>query len=153
MKIFNKEYIKSFETDELDGCLYDYLGIDLENHECEDDDEFDFVVIGAPKGESQPIELNKLRKIVDDLIEKGCTHVEIANHFDHRTFIIDGVKFYPANSADYEQSLEFKKQVLIQRKMSIEQSAKDAIKPLDNDIQELINEQKKLKKKNNDKAK
>lgn len=142
-KLFNKKYLKSIETDDLKYELYDWLGIDIDN----DEPIPDFTIIyangkGYTLNEGYPINIHELKKMVNELIELGCTHIEISNHIDHRTYLIDGINFYDADNDDYKQALETKKQVLIEKKRKIEETLKANIGVIEKEINEIIEEQK-----------
>lgn len=97
-----KRLIESTEISEIDFDLYDEFGVDTEK-----DDEL--VLISPPRNhwgaEGYPINIDRVIKHLQDLKDKGATHVEMDYHCDHIGYEIDGYEYLPATDKDVEEHI------------------------------------------------
>ena len=96
-----KEVIVNVEHSELDFILHSDFGFDYETHS-------DFVELlkGNPDVTNEPIKIDRLIESLQELKEKGSTHVALNYHTDHIGYEMTGYKIYLATEEqikDYEE--------------------------------------------------
>lgn len=133
-----KEYLKEIETGELDFILYDMIfGKEWENMKRERN-----IVVGRDKynstwgGESIPIPISMVRKILDQLEKKGSDFVEIMHHTDHISYVFNGMKITKATEKECQKENEKEKK---KKEIELEVNKLEAAKRI------LINQYEKIK--------
>jgi hypothetical protein len=84
-----KEVIGDIEHSEIDFLIRDELGYDYEN-----DQELVEIEIGNGDVRNEPISIDTLIKSLQELKEKGSTHVSLDYHCDHIGYEMTGYKIY-----------------------------------------------------------
>ncbi len=123
--IIEYQYIKEIEIDEIDFILDDELKIDSNM----ESDEIDNINTGNEipswAGESHPINIDRVIKILKKLKQKNkCKYVEIAYHTDHIGYIFSGLNIIKHSESDLKgkKLLEYKNKIFnksINKKISI----------------------------------
>jgi len=99
----------------------------------------EIIEIDPPKwggGDPSPIQIEEVMKILQDLKEEGCSHVEIDWHCDHLEYEFYGYEIRKATPEEMEA--ETKRQIVATNRMKRDhiQKLKDEIKKLEDGIQE-----------------
>jgi len=98
------KYTKEVELSEIDFDLYEEaLGKNWED----DKVEITKTAGGSWEGESYPININKVINILNELKEKGSSHVEIMYHCDHIGYVFNGAEIRRANDTEVLEHLKY----------------------------------------------
>jgi hypothetical protein len=84
-----KEVIANVEHSELEFILYSDFGFDYDTHS-----EFVELLKGNPDVTNEPIKIDRLIESLQELKEKGSTHVALDYHTDHIGYEMTGYKIY-----------------------------------------------------------
>lgn len=101
-----KEVVKNKEHSEIDFLLQKEFGFDYDIH-----NELVEIRVGNADVIKQPINVDMLIKSLQDLKDKGTTHVSIDYHCDHIGYEMTGYKIYHSTEEqirDYEEKLKKK---------------------------------------------
>lgn len=128
--ILHYKYIQEIESDEL----HIYCKFFTEDEM--DEDYPQTIREGDSRwgGECAPIKINEVIKILNDMKEKGATHVEIDYHVDHRSYIFNGVEIRKATEKECSDTLKKLKEIQQQKKKEQIEKYKREIDKLENEI-------------------
>jgi hypothetical protein len=99
-----KEVIDDVEHSEIDFLIREEFGFDYDVHS-----EFVELEVGNPEVNSEPINIDLMITTLQELKEKGSTHVALHYHVDHIGYEMTGYKIYPSTEdqiKDYEGKLK-----------------------------------------------
>jgi len=102
-----KNYIQETEISEIDFDLYDkVLGKEWEDMDCDQER----IELGRKEkwwtGESHPIEIDRIIKLLNNLKIKGANFVEIMYHCDHIGYVFNGVDIHKSTEGEIENHLD-----------------------------------------------
>jgi hypothetical protein len=84
-----KEVIEDVEHSEIDFLIRDDFGFDYENNQ-----ELVEIEVGNGDVTNEPISIDLMVKTLQELKEKGSTHVSLSYHTDHIGYEMTGYKIY-----------------------------------------------------------
>lgn len=93
-----KEVIDNIEHSEIDFLIRDEFGFDYENHS-----NFVEIEIGNPDVTNEPINIDLMIKTLQELKEKGSTHVSLDYHCDHIGYEMTGYKIYQSREEQVQK--------------------------------------------------
>ena len=102
-----KEVIGDVEHSEIDFLIRDEFGFDYEN-----DQELVEIEVGNGDVRNESISIDLMIKTLQELKEKGSTHVALHYHVDHIGYEMTGYKIYRSTEdqiKDYEEKLKVKR--------------------------------------------
>jgi hypothetical protein len=136
---YTKKYNHQIEISEIDFELYDSMFPN--NWDAGADDEAEnnhpeSIIVNDTKldwiRESYPVSIEKIEKILAELKESGCNHVEIMYHTDHIGYILTGVDIHVSTKEEIavhldneriaEDAKKFKRIMELQKELSKLQS-------------------------------
>ena len=103
-----KEVIGDVEHSEIDFLIRDEFGFDYEN-----DQELVEIEVGNGDVRNEPISIDLMVKTLQELKEKGSTHVSLDYHCDHIGYEMTGYKIYLSTEEQintYEEKLKIKRE-------------------------------------------
>jgi hypothetical protein len=102
-----KEFIAEVEESEIDFDLQREFAGDVD---CDTYVNIEWIEKGAPKWgvDGYPIRIDRVMRILQEMKDKGATHVEMEYHCDHISYPIYGYRITHADQADIDE-LEQKK--------------------------------------------
>ena len=102
----------------------------------ETDEEFpEEILVNAEYGsDARPINIDELQKLIDELKEKGCTHVEIDYHCDHLNYDLYGYEIRRATKEELEAETKKEEESIKKRKEKEIENLKNKIKDLENEV-------------------
>lgn len=95
-------YKVEIETEDINDVLIDKHFPDWENTEVSPHDRILTIHESESywKGETSPISIEELERIIAELKRNQCTHTEIMWHTDHREFIFNGMEIRKASDEE-----------------------------------------------------
>jgi hypothetical protein len=103
-----KEVIGDVEHSEIDFLIRDDFGFDYEN-----DQELVEIEVGNGDVRNEPINIDTLIESLQELKQKGSTHVALNYHTDHIGYEMTGYKIYLSTEEQinsYEEKLKIKRE-------------------------------------------
>ena len=103
-----KEVIGDVEHSEIDFLIRDDFGFDYEN-----DQELVEIEVGNGDVRNEPINIDTLIESLQELKQKGSTHVALNYHTDHIGYEMTGYKIYLSTEeqiSSYEEKLKIKRE-------------------------------------------
>jgi hypothetical protein len=103
-----KEVIGDVEHSEIDFLIRDDFGFDYEN-----DQELVEIEVGNGDVTNEPISIDLMVKTLQELKQKGSTHVALNYHTDHIGYEMTGYKIYLSTEEQinsYEEKLKIKRE-------------------------------------------
>jgi hypothetical protein len=103
-----KEVIGDVEHSEIDFLIRDDFGFDYEN-----DQELVEIEVGNGDVRNEPISIDTLIESLQELKQKGSTHVALNYHTDHIGYEMTGYKIYLSTEEQinsYEEKLKIKRE-------------------------------------------
>jgi hypothetical protein len=103
-----KEVIEDVEHSEIDFLIRDDFGFDYEN-----DQELVEIEVGNGDVRNEPISIDTLIESLQELKQKGSTHVALNYHTDHIGYEMTGYKIYLSTEEQinsYEEKLKIKRE-------------------------------------------
>ena len=103
-----KEVIGDVEHSEIDFLIRDDFGFDYEN-----DQELVEIEVGNGDVRNEPISIDTLIESLQELKQKGSTHVALNYHTDHIGYEMTGYKIYLSTEeqiSSYEEKLKIKRE-------------------------------------------
>jgi ribonuclease HI len=103
-----KEVIEDVEHSEIDFLIRDEFGYDYEN-----DQELVEIEVGNGDVTNEPISIDTLIESLQELKQKGSTHVALNYHTDHIGYEMTGYKIYLSTEeqiSSYEEKLKIKRE-------------------------------------------
>jgi hypothetical protein len=103
-----KEVIGDVEHSEIDFLIQEEFGYDYEN-----DQELVEIEVGNGDVRNEPISIDLMIKTLQELKEKGSTHVALDYHCDHIGYEMTGYKIYLSTEEQintYEEKLKIKRE-------------------------------------------
>jgi hypothetical protein len=103
-----KEVIEDVEHSEIDFLIRDDFGFDYEN-----DQELVEIEVGNGDVRNEPISIDTLIESLQELKQKGSTHVALNYHTDHIGYEMTGYKIYLSTEeqiSSYEEKLKIKRE-------------------------------------------
>jgi len=131
--LFIREYKVQKEVSELDFELYDLLFPKWSENDEEHPEPIDKVGKFYWTGESAPMQIDEVIKVLNQFKQKGCNHVEIMYHTDHIGYVFSGVDIHVASEEEikaYDESC----------KNEIEEERKNKIALLEKQLKSLKGE-------------
>ena len=103
-----KEVIGDVEHSEIDFLIQEEFGYDYENYQ-----ELVEIEVGNGDVRNEPISIDLMVKTLQELKEKGSTHVSLDYHCDHIGYEMTGYKIYLSTEEQintYEEKLKIKRE-------------------------------------------
>jgi hypothetical protein len=103
-----KEVIEDVEHSEIDFLIRDEFGYDYEN-----DQELVEIEVGNGDVTNEPISIDLMVKTLQELKEKGSTHVSLSYHTDHIGYEMTGYKIYLSTEEQinaYEEKIKARRE-------------------------------------------
>ena len=103
-----KEVIGDVEHSEIDFLIRDDFGFDYEN-----DQELVEIEVGNGDVTNEPISIDLMVKTLQELKEKGSTHVSLSYHTDHIGYEMTGYKIYLSTEEQinaYEEKIKARRE-------------------------------------------
>jgi hypothetical protein len=127
------KYLREVETEELDLELYnpfftdeemenDYPSFIYENHD-----------VGG-WSEEDPIKIEDLQNLLEEIKNSGASHVEIMHHTDHHSYVLTPSIIRKATEEEIKENEERKKGGIKKRKMEHIENMKNEIKRLEEEV-------------------
>lgn len=98
-----RKLIRDTEVSEIDCELDKELGFDYDTFE-----EHVEIKLGNGGSDSEPIQIDWLLRILNELKEKGSTHVAIEYHVDHIGYQIDGYEIRKSTQSEIDEYVSAK---------------------------------------------
>jgi hypothetical protein len=112
-------------SDNLYASAQGYIGFDELIH-----DDIDFINVGFGRADSEPIAISELTAMIDELSQRGSTHVSIEYNCDHDEYEVSGFMYENLSTAELEA---------IQDKKMSEYEKLEKIRILEKQIQAIKN--------------
>lgn len=112
------------ELDEIDFDLYESLFPRWSENDEEHPEQITVFPNDEPLywvGESHPIHIEEVIKVLNDMKEKGCNYVEIMYHTDHIGYVFTGLDVHVASEkeiAKHEEASKNKRDAEIQKRIA-----------------------------------
>lgn len=90
-------------SDYLEESLRQHIGFDENEHE-----DYNIINIGYGRADSEPIQISHLKEMIDELEQRGSTHVAIDYNCDHGEYELSGYVYEQLNAQELE-AIENKK--------------------------------------------
>jgi hypothetical protein len=103
-----KEVIEDVEHSEIDFLIHEEFGFDYENEQ-----ELVEIEVGNGDVRNEPISIDTLIESLQELKQKGSTHVALNYHTDHIGYEMTGYKIYLSTEEQinsYEEKLKIKRE-------------------------------------------